>query len=163
MTPIEKNIIVVDEQGNTLEATYPKRAKGLVKKGRARFISESMICLACPPRKTEENEMSDTKNKFENLEILIDKYVSKHTEEASLKERLMSAIADESFWAAVEIVVEKRKISISFLRRHLSIDFAKASSIIDAMEALDFISAPSMVRPRKLLPKAKEYLACRSN
>ena len=31
MTPIEKNVIVVDEQGNEYEATYPKRAKGLVK------------------------------------------------------------------------------------------------------------------------------------
>ena len=36
--PIEKNISVVDEQGNEYEATYPKRAKGLVKSGRARFI-----------------------------------------------------------------------------------------------------------------------------
>ena len=31
---MEKNIIVVDEQGNEIGATYPKRAKGLVKKGR---------------------------------------------------------------------------------------------------------------------------------
>ena len=38
MIPIEKNIVVVDEQGNEYEATYPKRAKGLVKNGRARFI-----------------------------------------------------------------------------------------------------------------------------
>ena len=30
MIPIEKNIVVVDEQGNEYEATYPKRAKGLV-------------------------------------------------------------------------------------------------------------------------------------
>lgn len=49
MTPIEKNVIVVDEQGNEYEATYPKRAKGLVKNGRARFLDESTICLACPP------------------------------------------------------------------------------------------------------------------
>ena len=49
MTPIEKNIRVVDEQGNEYEATYPKRAKGLVKNGRARFIDENTICLACPP------------------------------------------------------------------------------------------------------------------
>lgn len=33
---MEKNIIVVDEQGNEIGATYPKGAKGLVKKaGRA--------------------------------------------------------------------------------------------------------------------------------
>ena len=54
-----KTIAVVDEQGNTYEATYPKRARGLVKKGRARFISASMICLARPP-KLEEKRMSNT-------------------------------------------------------------------------------------------------------
>ena len=59
-TPIEKNVIVVDEQGNEYEATYPKRAKGLVKNGRARFVDENKICLACPPDKTlEENNMSN--------------------------------------------------------------------------------------------------------
>ena len=60
MIPIEKNIFVVDEQGNTYEATYPKRAKGLVKSGRARFIDENTICLACPPKmKLEDKTMSE--------------------------------------------------------------------------------------------------------
>lgn len=42
-TPIEKNgtagkfIRVVGESGNLLEPTYPKRARGLVKAGRARY------------------------------------------------------------------------------------------------------------------------------
>ena len=59
-TPIEKNVIVVDEQGNEYEATYMKRAKGLVKNGRARFVGENKICLACPPDKIlEENEMTN--------------------------------------------------------------------------------------------------------
>ena len=63
MTPIEKNIIVVDEQGNEYEATYPKRAKGLVKNGRARFVDENKICLACPPDKIlEEEKMSNNTN-----------------------------------------------------------------------------------------------------
>lgn len=44
-----KNIEVVDEQGNVYGATYPKRAKGLVKNGRARFVGNNRICLACPP------------------------------------------------------------------------------------------------------------------
>ncbi len=66
MTPIEKNVIVVDEQGNTYEATYPKRAKGLVKNGRARFVDETTICLACPPNeKTEDNIMSENKKQQE--------------------------------------------------------------------------------------------------
>ena len=58
-TPIEKNIIVVDEQGNQYEATWPKRAKGLVKTGRARFIDEHTICLACPPDDMEGKPMQD--------------------------------------------------------------------------------------------------------
>ena len=61
MIPIEKNIVVVDEQGNYYEATYPKRAKGLVKNGRARFIDDNTICLACPPYNMEDNNMSNNK------------------------------------------------------------------------------------------------------
>lgn len=55
----------MDENGNEYEATYPKRAKGLVKNGRARFISENKICLACPPDKSEDKKMSDKNNKPE--------------------------------------------------------------------------------------------------
>ena len=67
---------VVDEQGNEYEATYPKRAKGLVKKGRARFIAENKICLACPPEQfLEEQTMENTntitvKDVFEQLVAL---------------------------------------------------------------------------------------------
>jgi len=57
-----KNVIVVDEQGNEYEATYPKRAKGLVKSGRARFVDENKICLACPPNiNLEDKNMSENK------------------------------------------------------------------------------------------------------
>lgn len=54
-----KNIAVIDEQGNRYEATYPKRAKGLVKSGRARFVNENTICLARPPYKSEDKTMSE--------------------------------------------------------------------------------------------------------
>ena len=70
MTPIEKNIIVVDEQGNEYEATYPKRAKGLVKNGRARFVDENKICLACPPDKILEEEKME-ENKLTAKEIFV--------------------------------------------------------------------------------------------
>ena len=56
-----KNIEVVDEAGNVYEPTWPKRAKGLVKNGRARFVEENRICLACPPdTKTEDEYMSNS-------------------------------------------------------------------------------------------------------
>ena len=73
MTPIDKNIIVVDEQGNEYEATYPKRAKGLVKNGRARFIEENKICLACPPNiELEDKNMSENttvKQEMKNVAV----------------------------------------------------------------------------------------------
>lgn len=37
MTPIEKNVTVLDNNGYVIGSTYPKRAKGLVKKGRAEY------------------------------------------------------------------------------------------------------------------------------
>lgn len=67
MTPIEKNIIVVDEQGNEYEATYPKRAKGLVKSGRARFVDENKICLACPPNFDLEDKKMTEEIKTESI------------------------------------------------------------------------------------------------
>ena len=64
-----KNVIVIDEQGNEYEATYPKRAKGLVKSGRARFVNENKICLACPPKEyLEDKNMSQEINQKYVLE-----------------------------------------------------------------------------------------------
>ena len=79
MTPIEKNVIVVDEQGNEYEATYPKRAKGLVKNGRARFITENKICLLCPPEiETEDNKMSENINVNVEVPTEVDTSLSKY-------------------------------------------------------------------------------------
>ena len=64
MTPIEKNVRVVDEQGHEYEATYIKRARGLVKNGRARFIDESTICLACPPNKILEDKIQNAEEEI---------------------------------------------------------------------------------------------------
>ncbi len=69
MTPIAKNIRVVDEFKNEYEATYPKRAQGLVKNGRARFIDENTICLVCPPEiELEDKNMSENK-KIESTNV----------------------------------------------------------------------------------------------
>lgn len=59
MIPIEKNIIVVDDNGTVFESTWLKRANGLVKKGRARWLDEKTICLACPPEQMEDNKMEN--------------------------------------------------------------------------------------------------------
>ena len=53
-------IQVEDEAGNRYEATYQKRARGLVKNGRARFKDQSQttIILTCPPK--HQNDLEDT-------------------------------------------------------------------------------------------------------
>lgn len=71
MIPIEKNIIVVDENGTVFESTWLKRANGLVKKGRARWLDERTICLACPSEQMEDNEMENMKQ-AETVEERVD-------------------------------------------------------------------------------------------
>lgn len=89
MIPIEKNIVVVDEQGNEYEATYPKRAKGLVKNGRARFINENTICLACPPDiELEDKTMSENSNANANNNAMPE-------EVAKAEENLLNTTAEK--------------------------------------------------------------------
>lgn len=51
-------IKVIDEHGKTYSSTYYKRAKGLVKKNRARWVDESTICLVVPLQ-LKENKMKN--------------------------------------------------------------------------------------------------------
>lgn len=61
--PIEKNVIVTDEFGNKLISTYPKRAKGLIKKGRAERVGENEIRLiGCSVMPCTEDNMNNTYN-----------------------------------------------------------------------------------------------------
>ncbi len=60
-----KNITVIDGQGRVCGKTYQKRAKGLVKKGRARFAGKTVIRLVQPVENQEEQNM-DTTN-MENM------------------------------------------------------------------------------------------------
>ena len=70
----QKTVRVTDEAGGEYEATYPKRARGLVKHGRARFTDESQtaIILTCPPDQNmilEDNTMNEQINNIENTEV----------------------------------------------------------------------------------------------
>lgn len=62
-----KNIIVSDNNNQTLGKTYIKRANQLVKKGRAKWINELHIQLeACPPNNQEDMNMNLEDNIFIN-------------------------------------------------------------------------------------------------
>lgn len=69
-----KNITVVDEDNNILESTYPKRAKGLVKKGRAEWVSDNLIRL-CARCEKEDNTMAN------NIYEIFDNQLSKMQEQ----------------------------------------------------------------------------------
>lgn len=88
-----KNIIVIDEQGNEYEATYPKRAKGLVKSGRARFVDENKICLACPPKEYLEDKMNNIDNKDITANTT-DTEMSASTERALTAREIFDKISD---------------------------------------------------------------------
>lgn len=65
-TPIAKNVRVVDDAGNPLQSTYPKRALGLVKSGRARFIDEHTIELTRPPAPQGKETIMQTQSQDHN-------------------------------------------------------------------------------------------------
>ena len=69
----QKTVQVTDEAGNRYEATYPRRAKGLVKHGRARFTDESQteIILTCPPNQNlilEDQTMTEQNTHIQTTE-----------------------------------------------------------------------------------------------
>lgn len=104
-------IKVINTQGAFLHETYAKRAKGLVKKGRARYVNEQTICLLSPAM--EDNDMEITK---EDILHRIDQIVTDtaHIKEADmLLERLPydldAAILDIRVQAIKEIVKEREE------------------------------------------------------
>ncbi|MGN0794512.1 MAG: hypothetical protein ACI4MG_08600 [Aristaeellaceae bacterium] len=100
MTPITKNIIVVDENGNELHRTYAKRAKGLVKKGRAHFVQEDTICLTDPSGLHEEEEHMEseltTRDIFDRITQLQDQLASNSMSLDQLHQSLDSAMCYEA-------------------------------------------------------------------
>lgn len=54
-----KNVTVTDAQGNIIGTTYPKRASGLVKNGRAIFVDDCTIRLSGKPEPSDTYDTSE--------------------------------------------------------------------------------------------------------
>lgn len=97
MENITNKVTVLDGDGNIIGETYPKRAKGLIKAGRARYIDEATVCLTptapCPRNDTEVN-MNDNKNinSSETKELNMSYLLSRIEEIAAQNEQLLSAV-----------------------------------------------------------------------
>ena len=61
MIPIAKNVIVTDEFDNQIGLTYPKRARGLIKNGRAEYVSDDRIRLLKGAHAPSANDTEDIK------------------------------------------------------------------------------------------------------
>lgn len=98
-----QTITVVNENFEVLGKTYPKRAKGLIKKGRAEFLSDTLLRLKdfCPMSNTEEIIMDNNIkiNDLQNIETT-----------AETAEEAIIGSADKP----VEIAVDKKHEFILF-------------------------------------------------
>lgn len=64
-------IHVIDVQGNILHDTYARRAKGLVKKGRAYYVDDTSICMICPDGKGHTMETMTKEELLNNMEKML--------------------------------------------------------------------------------------------
>ena len=91
-----KNVFVVDEFGHEYEATYPKRAKGLVKSGRARFVDTNRICLLRPPKQNLEDKHMEQNTSALTAREIFDQIVQLQNDLKNIREttELIQTIRD---------------------------------------------------------------------
>ncbi len=64
---------------------------------------------------------------------------------------------DEYFNEAVELLLEKGKVSIDIIQRHFKIGYPRASRLIDMMEDAGIVSFDEKTYNRKLLITKEQY------
>ncbi|PRR79855.1 hypothetical protein [Clostridium vincentii] len=98
-----KNICVIDDKDNLVSSTYFKRAKQLVKKGRARWLNEDKIKLVISNTyyeggKLMSNENTDVVN-LDSVQVFIEKLVNENSvAEKAIEE--ISKVSNEDLKAA---------------------------------------------------------------
>ncbi len=92
-----KNIDVLDKNGNLTGQTYPKRAKGLVKSGRAEFVNDGAIRLTAPLLHSERTEnmakeVNETTEFAEKINEAVKKAAAEMPDTVPDAARTMSAV-----------------------------------------------------------------------
>ncbi|AGK98454.1 hypothetical protein [Clostridium pasteurianum] len=88
-----KNICVIDNNGDSISSTYLKRAKQLVKKGRAKWLNEDTIKLIASNTYYGEVKLMSIESK-EILNIdLIQAFIEKIINENSVSEKAIDEIS----------------------------------------------------------------------
>lgn len=132
--PIKKNIIVTDDLQRKYDSTYLRRAIGLVNKGRARWIDEKTICLACPLDSerldTKMDNANNTKPSKLNVEYILSKidqiiddtsYIQEALEKLNYNDSVPGDIANSTKAEAIASIVTSREATnqklIKFLEK----------------------------------------------
>ena len=120
MIPIIKNILVIDENNNSLVPTYTRRAKHLVKKGRAHWLNENAIKLIFnDTHYKEEKYMSENNTDVFDINS-IKEFIEKVANENSVAEKAIEEISkfsNEDLKAAriTEVVKSHESAKVSIL------------------------------------------------
>lgn len=128
-----KNITVTDENGKIIGSTYPKRALGLVKKDRARWINADTICLCAHEMedKTMANNFYET---FDNQITKMQEQLRDESPETAMPIRMQILKTMEVFRAQEQgtKILDLVKGQLDFLRDDLvktaDIDFAHTAN-----------------------------------
>lgn len=68
-------------------------------------------------------------------------------------------IDEELLRAAIKLVLENNKASVSLIQRRMKVGFARAGRLMDAMEERGIVGPYQGSKPREILVDPKEFLA----
>lgn len=130
-----KNITVLSSEGQLIGATYPKRAQGLVKKGRARYLDgdETVIVLASSPI-DEFTSQEDDMNMNSNFNF--DEFIEKTKVAAHIAGEGIGHVADKAE-AALEKAFESLKGSLEDIFANTEKMKEESEKSEDEFEALE--------------------------
>lgn len=106
---MNKNVVVFDENGTMQSPTYPRRARGLVKSGRARWTDATTICLTRSQKK-EDLEMEFKKEILARIDAItcsLDGASESQLEVYAQAIRLLQTLVDEESRKEYLALVEK--------------------------------------------------------
>ena len=130
---ITKNITVIDEWGKTYQPTWLRRAKGLVKNGRARWVDGQTIRLAYPPDLlSEEYKMEHINESYYGNDEPSKRVLSGNKEQDGLKNDLENDLKND-------FKNDFNEVSSRYIYEQIKVIAADNNHIYDALRSLDVI------------------------
>ena len=140
-SPIEKNVRVTDMHGNEREPTWPKRAEGLVKKGRACRLAEDHICLtgeSTPDDRDRQSVHAQNKTFDRQTEVRSSDMNRKRSEEYTMDaQERKNEIAETAMEETAQQTADWGKLNISYVLDRIEAVRRDTEYLQKTIEALD--------------------------